>query len=70
MADRGDADFPQILGRQASQQIGVDVVFAECLLVLFEPEPPQPARDIHACLPDRAPASGATENYTLEICIG
>jgi hypothetical protein len=43
MADRGDAKFFQIVGRQLRQDAQVDLVLAESLLVSLQPEPPQPA---------------------------
>ena len=45
--DQSDAEILQILGRQARQYPRVDLVRAERRLVLLEPEPPQPIRDIH-----------------------
>ncbi len=55
VADRGDAETDQVLGRQRGQDVGVDVVVAECGLILPKAEPAQPLRDIgsHA----RAPSS-------------
>ena len=61
MADRGNAEVLQILDCQAADHVEVDMVLAESRLVFSEPELPQPARDIHARLPDRAHAPGATE---------
>jgi hypothetical protein len=43
MADRGNAKFFQIVGRQPRQDAYVDLVLAESLLVSLQPEPPQPA---------------------------
>jgi len=40
MADRGDAKFSQIVGRQLRQDAQVDLVLAESLLVSLQPEPP------------------------------
>ena len=51
MADRGDAKFFQIVGRQLRQDAQVDLVLAEILLVLLQPEPPQPAPNIHCVVP-------------------
>ena len=48
MADRGDAEILQILGGQCRQYGAIDIIAAENRLVLFEPEPPQPPRDVHA----------------------
>jgi hypothetical protein len=47
MADRRDAKIPQILGRQARQNLHVDRILAEGRLVLREPQPPEPLRDLH-----------------------
>jgi hypothetical protein len=51
MADRGDAKFLQIVGRQLRQDAQVDLVIAECLLVALQPEPPQPAPNVHSVVP-------------------
>ena len=50
MADRGHADADQVVGRQLRQHLGVDVVVAERLLVLLEPQTAQPGCDVHHCL--------------------
>jgi hypothetical protein len=50
MADRGYADADQVVGRQLRQHLGVDIVVAERLLVLFEPQAVQPGCDVHPCL--------------------
>jgi len=42
-----DAEILQVFGRQASQYPCVDLVRAECRLVLLEPELTQPIPDIH-----------------------
>jgi hypothetical protein len=47
MADCGDAKFFQIVGRQLRQDAQVDLVVAESLPVSFQPEPPQPAPNVH-----------------------
>jgi hypothetical protein len=47
MADRGDAKFFQIVGRQLRQDTQVDLVLAESLLVSLQPEPPQLAPNVH-----------------------
>jgi hypothetical protein len=57
MADRGDAKFFQIVGRQLRQDAQVDLVLAEGLLVSLQPEAPQPARNVHRGVP--APVFGA-----------
>ena len=51
MADRGDAKFFQIVGRQLRQDAQVDLVLTENLLVSLQPEPPQPALNVHCVVP-------------------
>ena len=51
MADRGDAKFFQIVGRQLRQDAQVDLVIAESLLVSLQPEPAQPAPNVHRVVP-------------------
>jgi len=51
MADRGDAKFFQIVGRQLRQDAQVDLVVAESLLVSLQPEPPQPTPNVHRVIP-------------------
>jgi hypothetical protein len=51
MTDRGDAEFLQIVGGQARQQFGSDVVLLEGDRVLLEAKRPQPPCDIHCRLP-------------------
>jgi hypothetical protein len=48
VADRGDADLLQILGRQRGQDGGVHVVVAERRLVPAEVEATQPSRYVHS----------------------
>ena len=50
MADQGDAEMLQILGRQLRQHFAIDLVVAERRRVLFEPQPPQPRRYVHAVI--------------------
>jgi hypothetical protein len=57
MADRGDAKFFQIVGRQLRQDAQIDLILAESLLVSLQPEPPQLRRNVHAALPIVEPAS-------------
>jgi hypothetical protein len=45
--NRGHAECDQILRRQFAQDFGVNVVVEERALVLFEPEPSEPSRDVH-----------------------
>lgn len=47
MADRGDAEAGQVVGRQLGQDVAVDVVVAKGGRVLFEPEAPQPIGDVY-----------------------
>jgi hypothetical protein len=47
MAYRADPEISKIFGRQAPEHIAVNVVLAKRRLVLFEPEFPQPACDVH-----------------------
>ncbi len=47
MADRGDADFPEVLRGQAGQDPGVDVVVAERPLVPAQAQPAQPSPNVH-----------------------
>jgi hypothetical protein len=47
MADRGDAELLEVVGRQSRQYFGVDVILAECRLVSFKAEVSKPACDIH-----------------------
>jgi hypothetical protein len=43
MADRCDPEILEVFGRQAGQDVGVDVVVEERLGVLLQPKLPQPA---------------------------
>ena len=47
MPNRTDADFLQVLLRQARKDPFVNLVLAECRLILFEAEAPQPTSDVH-----------------------
>ena len=51
VADRGDAEAAQVVGRQLGQDLGVDVVVAERLLVLAQAQPAQPSPDVHPVPP-------------------
>jgi len=51
MADRGYAQFFQIVDRQLRQDAQVDLVLAESLLVPLQSEPPQPAPNVHRVVP-------------------
>ena len=62
MADRGDAEPDQILGREIHEDLGVDVVLPERLFVLSQPQTTQPGRDVHGLLPAlvfRAPGASS-----------
>jgi hypothetical protein len=48
VADRTDADFLQVRQRKAREDPLVYVILAECRLILFEAEHPQPTSEIHA----------------------
>ena len=47
MTDRTNADFLQVLSSQARQDPFVDFVVAECRLVFFEAQAPQPDHNVH-----------------------
>ena len=47
MPDRGDAKLLQGLVRQARKNRLVDVIFAECRLILSEAQAPQPDHNVH-----------------------
>jgi hypothetical protein len=51
MADRRDAKFFQIVGRQLRQDAQIDLVLAESLLLSLQPEPPHPAPNVHRVVP-------------------
>src|SRR6185436_12459974 len=53
VTDRTNADFLQVLLRQAREDPLVYLVLAECRLVSFEAQAPQPNRDIHDGVPLR-----------------
>jgi len=44
---RRNADFLEIVRGQVTQYVSVDVILAECRLVLFETEVEEPIADIH-----------------------
>ena len=54
VADRGDAEADQVVGRQIGQDLGVDIVVTERLLVLAQAQPVQPSPDVHPRPPARA----------------
>src|SRR5262245_24264969 len=47
MAYGGHADRHEIVRSQVPQNLHINVVVAESLLVLSEPQAPQPARNVH-----------------------
>ena len=53
MSDKSDTKILQVLGRQARQDRVVDLILAECGLILFEAKPPQPTSDVHGGAPVR-----------------
>ena len=59
MADRTNANFLQVLQREAREDPLAYLVLAECPLVLFETHAPQPNRDVHDASP--APRKCANE---------
>jgi hypothetical protein len=63
MADQGDAEADQVVGRQVRQDVPVDFVVAERRLVLRKTELLQPARDI-----DRHYGSLSGENPPSADC--
>jgi len=65
MADRGDAKFFQILGRQLRQVAQVDLVLAESLLVSLQPEPPQPAPDVLVSFRRSSSAHSTRETWLI-----
>src|SRR5215831_6160430 len=66
MADRTDAKVLEILSRQTRQHIAIDIIVAEDRLVLLEPEPVEPCRNIHA----RLPAGSPPLSFTLQGSAG
>ena len=57
MTNRGDAEILQIIGGQARQQFGADVVLLEGGRILLEPQRPQPLGNVQLRLP-RQQAAG------------
>ena len=53
MAERGDAEFSQVIGAEGMQDASVDVVVAECLGIAFQAQFAQPGGDVHSCASDR-----------------
>src|ERR1700739_321755 len=49
--DKSDAKLLQVLRRQPRQDAVVDLIIAECCLILFEAKPPQPTSEIHGAAP-------------------
>ena len=61
MAQRRDAKLLQVLGRQVREDRLVNVVIAECRLILPEAQAPQPDHNVH----DGAPQSGGGVHHLL-----
>jgi hypothetical protein len=53
VADGDDPDLPQVLRREARQDVGVDAVVGERPRVLPQAQSLEPGRDVHAPLPGR-----------------
>src|SRR5258708_7702125 len=53
MPDKADTKILQVLRRQTRQNRVVDLILAECRLILFEAKPPQPTSDVHGGAPVR-----------------
>jgi hypothetical protein len=51
MPDKSDTKILQVLRRQTRQDRPVDLILAECRLILFEAKPPQPTSDVHGGAP-------------------
>ena len=51
MTDRTNADFLQVLLREAREDPLAYLVLSECRLVSFEAKAPQPNRDVHVARP-------------------
>ena len=51
MSDKSDTKVLQVLRRQTRQDDVVDLILAECRLILFEAKPPQPTSDVHGAAP-------------------
>lgn len=66
MAESVDAQFLQVLGRKARQDLFADLVLAECRLMPFEAQAPQPTCDVHdgAQLPLGAQSSSSPNSVS------
>jgi hypothetical protein len=51
VADGGNAEVDQILGREFTQHLGVDVIVLKGFAVALEPQVPQPSYNVHRRLP-------------------
>jgi len=51
VTDQGNAEILQVIGRQTRQHLLVDLVLAESLLISLQPEPAQPAPNVHRVIP-------------------
>ena len=52
MPDISDTKFLQVLRRQARQDCVVNLLLAECRLILFEAKRPQPMAEVHGGKPN------------------
>jgi len=50
MADKGNTQFLEVVGRQFAQDLAIYRVIVEGRHVLFEPQPAQPRGDVHAVI--------------------
>jgi hypothetical protein len=62
MANRGDSMGDQILGREVGQDLSINVVLAERLLLLSQPQATQPVFD-DIMIQGAAPSSTDTYNW-------
>ena len=46
MADNGDAEVPEVIGREARQELGVNLVGVERLCIALQPQVPEPGRAV------------------------
>jgi hypothetical protein len=58
VTNRGDLEVLEILGRQARQYSGVDIVLAEYRPRLLQPETMEPCSNVHAHHPEAVTAAG------------
>ena len=71
MTNGTDADFLQVLRREARQDLFVNLVFAECGLVLPKTQAPQPDHNVHDGAHNRWwRASSAGEARVSRVALG